>query len=286
MTVTGTPSISLGTGYNLSEELKKSPSTQSINQGNGKEKNNNAIIQSQNADVSGLLQQQDTITIGATSDEVAGIYSKDVATAPKTAPTVEELWAENTQRMNQFNEFVQKMLQNQGTSSEISNFNPNAAKNANPNALKNANENSALFDPKTGLTTVSFFAPKFDENGNVFGEKMTVNATAEDIEKAKKSIEEGGEYSVDKVAGRIMDMANALAKGDDSKIGILRNAVMGAFSYVKGLYGDDTPDITNKTYDKVMGQFDAWQADADKRAAETMENTAKSETLTQSAMNN
>lgn len=84
--------------------------------------------------------------------------------------------------------------------------------------------------------------------------------TQEDIDEAKASIEEGGFWSVDKVAGRIMEMAELLAGGDASKLGTLKQAVIDGFGGAVSAFGyssmDDMPDITRQTYDEVMNRFD------------------------------
>ena len=96
-------------------------------------------------------------------------------------------------------------------------------------------------------------------NLTLFGEKLHV--TVEDSQKAAESIAEGGEYSVDAVATRIMDMAKALAGGDKSKIGLLKDAVKKGFEAAGLEFNDGAglPDISNKTYDEVMRRFDEWE---------------------------
>ena len=64
-------------------------------------------------------------------------------------------------------------------------------------------------------------------NLTLFG--MDLYVTPEQSRQAAESIAEGGEYSVDAVAGRIMDMAKALSGGDPSKIDTLRTAVQKGF---------------------------------------------------------
>lgn len=87
--------------------------------------------------------------------------------------------------------------------------------------------------------------------------------TAEDIEEAKASIEEGGEWSVDAVATRIMDMAKLLANGDASKFGMLKDAIIAGFGGAVEQMGFDSmeqmPDITTETYNEVMTRLDAWE---------------------------
>ncbi len=96
-------------------------------------------------------------------------------------------------------------------------------------------------------------------NLTLFGENLHVSV--EDSQKAAESIADGGEYSVDAVAARIIDMAKALSGGDKSKIGLLRDAVMKGFEEAGLEFNDGAglPDICNKTYDEIMKRFDEWE---------------------------
>lgn len=96
-------------------------------------------------------------------------------------------------------------------------------------------------------------------NLKLFG--LDLHVTEEDSLKAQESIQDGGEYSIDAVATRIMDMAKSLANGDNSKISLLRDAVKKGFE-AAGLEfngGNGLPEISNKTYDEIMKRFDEWE---------------------------
>lgn len=113
-----------------------------------------------------------------------------------------------------------------------------------------------------------------------------LHVTEEQHAEAEKSISEGGEYSVDSVAGRIMDMAKALAGEDSSKISMLREAVQKGFSGAASLLGkkdDEMPEITKNTYTEVMKRFDDWENSFKEKAeAETKtDETVKTETETE-----
>ncbi len=107
-----------------------------------------------------------------------------------------------------------------------------------------------------GMVTDQLEASNFSFMG------LDLFVTEEDSAKALESISEGGEYSVDAVATRIMDMAEALSGGDESKLALLRQAVKDGFSDAMGQLGleeDEMPEITSKTYDEVMTRFDKWE---------------------------
>lgn len=94
-------------------------------------------------------------------------------------------------------------------------------------------------------------------NVTLFGQKL--NVTPEVAEKAKESIEDDGEYSVDSVATNIMNMAKALSGGDSSKIGELRDGFLKGFKEAEKAWGGELPDISKKTYDEVLKRFDEWE---------------------------
>ena len=81
-------------------------------------------------------------------------------------------------------------------------------------------------------------------------------------QQAVAAIAEGGAYSVDAVATRIMDMAKALAAGDDSKLETLRQAVQKGFEAAGAQWGDELPGICQDTYTEVMKRFDDWAQQA------------------------
>ncbi len=80
-------------------------------------------------------------------------------------------------------------------------------------------------------------------------------------EDAAKAVAEGGEWSVDAVAGRIFDMASKIAGDDPEKLSFLRDAVEQGFkeaglTWTNATGLQDMPEITSKTYDEVMSRFD------------------------------
>lgn len=77
---------------------------------------------------------------------------------------------------------------------------------------------------------------------------------------AAKAISADGEWGVDAVAGRIMDMAVSLSGGDTSKLAVLKDAVIKGFGQAREAWGDtDMPSITDQTYAEVMKRFDYWE---------------------------
>ncbi len=103
---------------------------------------------------------------------------------------------------------------------------------------------------------------KQGEQSNVSIMGMDLTVTEAQKAEAAASIAPGGEYSVDAVAGRIMDMAVALSGGDASKIEELREAVTAGFEAAGVELGGELPSISMDTYDEVMRRFDDWAAEA------------------------
>lgn len=91
----------------------------------------------------------------------------------------------------------------------------------------------------------------------LFGSNFTISPT--DSENAASAIADGGPWSVDAVATRIMDMAHALSGGDESKASVLRDAVKKGFDAAGVAWGDELPGICQDTYKEVMKRFDEWE---------------------------
>ncbi|SFH88783.1 hypothetical protein SAMN05192551_10456 [Tindallia magadiensis] len=66
-----------------------------------------------------------------------------------------------------------------------------------------------------------------------------------------------GELGVEQVSDRIVNFAIAISGGDTSKAEILKDAIIKGFKAAEEALGG-LPDISQKTYDRVMEKFDAW----------------------------
>ena len=73
-------------------------------------------------------------------------------------------------------------------------------------------------------------------------------------EAAAEAISENGNWGVNAVATRLIDMAISLSGGDMSKISMLREAVQKGFAQVGNM--EDLPEVCQQTYDEVMKRFD------------------------------
>mgnify|MGYP006069217975 FL=1 len=97
----------------------------------------------------------------------------------------------------------------------------------------------------------------YDGNLKNFYQNLTVDAKT--IEKAKQDIDEDGYYGVNQTSERILSFAKAIAGDDPKKIQEMRDAVEKGFKKAEQMWGDKLPDISQRTYDKVMSTFDEWQ---------------------------
>lgn len=76
---------------------------------------------------------------------------------------------------------------------------------------------------------------------------------------AQEAVGEGGAFSVEAVATRLLDFAVAISGGDPSRIDVLRRAVERGFEAAERQWGGTLPDISQQTREAVMQGFDQWQ---------------------------
>ena len=75
---------------------------------------------------------------------------------------------------------------------------------------------------------------------------------------AQEDISEDGYWGVKQTSERILDFAKALTGGDSSKVEEMRKAIEKGFSQAAKLWGDELPEISQKTHDAVMKGLDEW----------------------------
>lgn len=86
-----------------------------------------------------------------------------------------------------------------------------------------------------------------------------LSADPASIEKAKAAIADGGEFSVEKTAERILSFAKAAIGDDPSRLGAIRAAVEKGFDEAQRLLGGSLPEISQKTHAMIQGEFDRWE---------------------------
>ena len=104
---------------------------------------------------------------------------------------------------------------------------------------------------------------QLDFDGILIGtDKFSLPAVGTTPEDAAKAVADGGDYSVDSVATRIMDMATTIAGGDPEKLKAMQAAVEEGFKQAgitwKDSMGEDSmPQITQDTHAEIMKRFDS-----------------------------
>jgi len=93
----------------------------------------------------------------------------------------------------------------------------------------------------------------------VSGEQK-ITASADDIKAAQAAVADGGEFSAQKTAERILTFAKAAIGGDPAKLQKIRDAVEKGFKEAADILGGSLPDISQQTLKAVRAEFDRWQS--------------------------
>ena len=86
----------------------------------------------------------------------------------------------------------------------------------------------------------------------------TITVDEATAKQAQEDISEEGYCGVKQTSERILDFAKALTGGDSSKVEDIRTAIEKGFSEAAKLWGDELPEISQKTHDAVMKGLDEW----------------------------
>ncbi len=119
---------------------------------------------------------------------------------------------------------------------------------------------SALFQTQGNTASTALIDLNDLANNTDLKDKIAaLNVDQATIDEAKALIGEDGYWGVEQTANRILDFAKALSGGDPSKISLLKDAVEKGFEQAAGVWGDELPEISQKTYDRIMEGFDEWE---------------------------
>ncbi|MCL2188036.1 MAG: hypothetical protein FWC16_03175 [Defluviitaleaceae bacterium] len=77
---------------------------------------------------------------------------------------------------------------------------------------------------------------------------------------AAEQVAEGGYFSVEETAARILDFAVAISGGDPERLDVLRGAIEQAFENAERIWGGQLPEISQQTRAAVMEGLDQWAA--------------------------
>lgn len=166
------------------------------------------------------------------------VYEKsDAATTSTTKKTykqntalINQLKADAEARTAQLKSLVEKLISGQG------------------NAIGNASEDDSIWS--------------FLRKGN-----FTVDAATK--AQAQADIAEDGYWGVEQTSDRILDFAKALTGGDPDKIEEMRAAFEKGFKQATKTWGDELPDISQRTYEATMAKFDKWAQEATGNVTDT-----------------
>ena len=93
---------------------------------------------------------------------------------------------------------------------------------------------------------------------------------AETQAQAQADIAEDGYWGVEQTSDRILDFAKALSGNDPEKADLLLDAFKKGFEEATKTWGDELPEISQRTYDAVLEKFEQWKnGDAVAEAAQT-----------------
>ena len=81
---------------------------------------------------------------------------------------------------------------------------------------------------------------------------------------AQADIAEDGYWGVEQTSERILDFAKALSGNDPEKADLLLDAFKEGFKQATGAWGEELPEISQKTFDAVVEKFDAWKNGTEK----------------------
>lgn len=76
---------------------------------------------------------------------------------------------------------------------------------------------------------------------------------------AQADIADDGYWGVDQTSDRILDFAKALSGNDPEKADLLLDAFKKGFKGATKSWGQDLPDISQRTYDAVVEKFNKWK---------------------------
>ncbi|MDR3409686.1 MAG: hypothetical protein P4L87_01880 [Formivibrio sp.] len=81
------------------------------------------------------------------------------------------------------------------------------------------------------------------------------------VDAAKAAIGEDGEMGVKNVSEQVLSLAKSTIGSDPTQLKKIRDAVELGFAQAKEELGGTLPDISQKTHDAIMAEFDRWEKD-------------------------
>ncbi|MGO1468723.1 MAG: hypothetical protein ACTHW2_01740 [Tissierella sp.] len=95
---------------------------------------------------------------------------------------------------------------------------------------------------------------------NILDPNSKINIDKATRSEASELVSDDGALGVESVSDNIVDFAKALSGGDKSKLDTLKKAIDKGFKEAGKMLGG-LPDISQKTYDRIMEKLDNWEND-------------------------
>ena len=180
--------------------------------------------------------QEDVDKAESGVEDVAAVYEKSKETETdstkktytQNTALVEQLKADAQKQTENLRNIVEKLISGQG----------------NAYALANYDEEDE------------------DSIWKIFANGDFENVDEAAVAQAKEDIADGGYYSVEETASRILDFAKALTGGDPDKIDTMLDAFKQGYEEATKSWGKDLPEISSKTYDAVLQGFEDWRSES------------------------
>ncbi|MFZ6745372.1 DUF5610 domain-containing protein [Undibacterium sp. JH2W] len=112
---------------------------------------------------------------------------------------------------------------------------------------------------------VNLIKPLVEQQGleisKVVSGQQKISASPEAIKAAQAAVAEGGEFSVQKTAERILSFAKAAIGDDPAKLDKVSAAVEQGFKEASDILGGSLPDISKQTLEAIRTEFARWKSD-------------------------
>ncbi|PXX38551.1 DUF5610 domain-containing protein [Undibacterium pigrum] len=112
---------------------------------------------------------------------------------------------------------------------------------------------------------INLIKPLVEQQGldisKVVSGQQKINASPEAIKAAQAAVAEGGEFSVQKTAERILSFAKAAIGDDPAKLEKITAAVEQGFKEAADILGGSLPDISKQTLEAIRTEFARWKSD-------------------------
>ncbi len=113
-------------------------------------------------------------------------------------------------------------------------------------------ESKYSFETQSGLDSL-IETPEFDLSQLSYNGKPITDLTQDE---ASELVDEGGYFSIENTAQRLVDFAVKMAGDDPERLKVTRDAVLKGFKEAEELFGGKLPEISYKTIEKALGMID------------------------------